>query len=140
MSINKNPTENQIALGEKLFSDPKLSENGKMACITCHLPNKGYADNLALNLDNKGKPLKRNTPTLINTVFQQSFFLDGRSNTLLDQISSVFTNDKEFNTDVHKFSDAILKDSTYAALFKNAFGKIASNNSDVIKAISQFVM
>ena len=138
-SINKNPTENQIALGEKLFSDPKLSENGKMACITCHLPNKGYADNLALNLDNKGKPLKRNTPTLINTVFQQSFFLDGRSNTLLDQISSVFTNDKEFNTDVHKFSDAILKDSTYAALFKNAFGKIASNNSDVIKAISSYV-
>lgn len=138
-SINRNPTEKQIALGKKLFSDPKLSENNQMACVTCHLPNKGYADNVSLNLDNKGKTVKRNTPTLINTAFQQSFFLDGRSNTLLDQISSVFTNDKEFNTDVHKFSEAILKDSTYTALFKDAFGKVASNNTDVIKAISSYI-
>ncbi|WP_282148223.1 cytochrome-c peroxidase [Algibacter lectus] len=138
-AINQNPTEKQITLGKKLFSDPKLSENGKMACITCHLPNKGYADNVALNLDNQGKPLLRNTPTLINTAFQQSFFLDGRSNTLLDQISSVFTNDKEFNSDVHKFSNAILKDSTYTTLFKDAFGKISSNNTDVIKAISSYI-
>ena len=138
-AINQNPTEKQITLGKKLFSDPRLSENGKMACITCHLPNKGYADNIALNLDNQGKPLLRNTPTLINTAFQQSFFLDGRSNTLLDQISSVFTNDKEFNSDVHKFSNAILKDSTYTNLFKDAFGKISSNNTDVIKAISSYI-
>ncbi|WP_158849823.1 cytochrome c peroxidase [Algibacter sp. L1A34] len=138
-TINKNPTSKQIALGKKLFSDPKLSGNGKMACVTCHLQNKGYADNVALNLDNKGKPLQRNTPTLINTAFQQSFFLDGRSNTLLDQISSVFTNDKEFNSNVHKFSNAILIDSTYTSLFKDAFGKIASNNTDVIKAISSYI-
>ncbi|MEP4781954.1 MAG: cytochrome c peroxidase [Algibacter sp.] len=138
-AINKNPTEKQITLGKKLFSDPKLSKNGQMACITCHLPNKGYADHLSLNLDNKGHILKRNTPTLINTAFQKSFFLDGRSNTLLDQISSVFTNDKEFNTHVHKFSDTILKDSTYTPLFKDAFGRIASNNIDVIKAISSYI-
>ena len=138
-AINQNPTEKQIVLGKKLFSDPKLSENGKMACITCHLPSKGYADNVALNLDNQGKPLLRNTPTLINTAFQQGFFLDGRSNTLLDQISSVFTNDKEFNSNVHKFSNSILKDSTYTTLFKDAFGKIASNNTDVIKAISSYI-
>ncbi|MDN3667081.1 cytochrome-c peroxidase [Algibacter miyuki] len=138
-AINQNPTEKQIALGKKLFTDPKLSGNGKMACITCHLPSKGYADNMALNLDNQGGNLQRNTPTLINTAFQQSFFLDGRSNTLLDQISSVFTNNKEFNTDVHTFSTAILTDSTYTPLFKSAFGKIASNNSDVIKAISSYI-
>ncbi|WP_147678796.1 cytochrome-c peroxidase [Algibacter pacificus] len=138
-AINQKPSDKQIALGKKLFSDPKLSENGKMACISCHLPNKGYADNVALNLDNQGKPLQRNTPTLINTAFQQSFFLDGRSNTLLDQISAVFTNDKEFNSNVHKFSNAILTDSTYTALFKEAFGKVSSKNTDVIKAISSYI-
>lgn len=138
-AINQKPSEKQIALGKKLFSDPKLSENGKMACISCHLPHKGYADNVALNLDNQGKPLQRNTPTLINTAFQQSFFLDGRSNTLLDQISAVFTNDKEFNSNVHKFSNAILTDSTYTALFKEAFGKVSSKNTDVIKAISSYI-
>jgi cytochrome c peroxidase len=138
-AINQNPTNKQIALGRKLFSDPKLSKNGKMACVTCHLQDKGYADNVDFNIDNQGNPLERNTPTLINTAFQQSFFLDGRSNTLLDQISAVFTNDKEFNSNVHKFSNAILKDSTYTPLFKDAFGKVSSNNTDVIKAISSYV-
>lgn len=136
---NRNATKKQIALGKKLFSDPNLSANGKMACITCHLPSKGYADNITFNLDNKNHALKRNTPTLINTAFQKSFFLDGRSNTLLDQISSVFTNNEEFNTNVHKFSENILKDSTYTPLFKDAFGKLASNNNDIIKAISSYV-
>jgi cytochrome c peroxidase len=138
-AINQNPTDKQIALGRKLFSDPKLSENGKMACVNCHLQDKGYADNVDFNLDNQGNSLQRNTPTLINTAFQQSFFLDGRSNTLIDQISAVFTNDKEFNSNVHKFSEAILKDSTYTILFKDAFGKVSSNNTDVIKAISSYI-
>ncbi|MFI1771421.1 cytochrome c peroxidase [Thalassobellus citreus] len=138
-SINKNPTEKQIKLGKKLFSDPKLSTSGKLACITCHLPSKGYTTNVALDLDNKGNHLQRNTPTLINSVFQKNFFLDGRSNNLIDQISSVFTNNKEFNTNVHKFSNAILTDSTYIKLFKDAFGKIPKKNTEVIRAISSYV-
>ncbi|AXP83051.1 Cytochrome c551 peroxidase precursor [Mariniflexile rhizosphaerae] len=138
-ATNRNPTDKQIALGEKLFSDPKLSSNGTMACITCHVPNKGYADGMKVNLDNNGKPLQRNTPTLINTAFQQSFFLDGRASSLIDQISLVFTNDKEFNTNVHEFSDIILKDSTYVDLFKDAYGRISKNNKDVIKAISSYI-
>jgi len=138
-AINRNPTDKQIALGEKLFSDPKLSTNGSMACITCHVPSKAYADGLKVNLDNHGTPLHRNTPTLINTAFQQSFFLDGRSNTLLDQISLVFVNDKEFNTNVHEFSDAILKDTSYTRLFNEAYAGIAKNNKMVIKAISSYI-
>ena len=138
-TINKNPTEKQIKLGEKLFSDPMLSANGNMACITCHIPNKGYADGLTFNFDNKGKPLKRNTPSLINTAFQQSFFLDGRSKNLLDQISLVFKNNKEFNTNVHEFSNVILKDSSYIKLFKEAYGQIPKKNNAVIKAISSYI-
>lgn len=136
---NRNPTKKQIALGEKLFFDKKLSSNGTMACATCHIPSKGYADGIITNLDNNRNPLQRNTPTLINSVFQQSFFWDGRSNTLMDQISVVFTNDKEFNTNVHKFSRDILKDSTYIKLFKDAYGRIPKKNNEVIKAISSYV-
>ncbi|MEP3838413.1 MAG: cytochrome c peroxidase [Algibacter sp.] len=138
-TTNRSPTEKQIALGQKLFLDPKLSANGNMACITCHIPSKGYADGMPLNLDNQGKPLQRNTPTLQNSAFQKSFFWDGRANSLLDQISMVFTNNKEFNTNVHEFSDAILKDSTYVKLFKDAYGSIPENNITVIKAISSYI-
>ena len=136
---NRNPTEKQISLGEKLFSDAKLSKDKKMACISCHLPAKGYADGVALNKDNKGNLLLRNTPTLINSAFQKSFFWDGRSRDLLDQISMVFNNSKEFNTEVHTFSEDILKDTTYIKLFTEAYNTVPKSNREVIKAISSYV-
>ncbi|KQC29212.1 cytochrome-c peroxidase [Flagellimonas eckloniae] len=138
-AINRNPTEKKIALGKKLFFDPKLSQNGKMACVTCHNPKKAWADGIALNLDKNGKLLQRNTPTLINSAFQQSFFWDGRSPNLLDQITSVFTNDKEFDSSVHEFSTEILADTTYIPLFKDAYGGISARNTEIIRAISSYI-
>ncbi|QLE02496.1 cytochrome-c peroxidase [Galbibacter sp. BG1] len=136
---NRNATPEQIDLGEKLFFDPNLSATGKMSCATCHSPEKAYTDGLMVNLDNEGEPLKRNTPTLINSVYQRSFFWDGRSPTIMNQISEVFSNTKEFNSNVHQFSDKILKDTTYNSMFRSAFGKIPTKNSEIIKAISSYV-
>lgn len=138
-AVNRKPTPEQIELGKKLFFDANLSANGAMACATCHQPEKAYADGLVTPLDNNGQKLQRNTPTLINSAFQQSFFWDGRSNTILDQVSSVFTNTQEFNANVHEFSSEILKDTSYGKAFKDAYGKVATDNMDVIKAISSYV-
>lgn len=138
-SINKKPTQEKISLGKKLFFDEKLSANGSMACATCHDPQKAYADGLVVNKSNNGKALLRNTPTLINTVFQQSFFTDGRSNSIIDQVSAVFTNKDEFGSNIHKFSTKVLEDPEYLTLFKEAYGGLSSRNTDVIKAISSYV-
>lgn len=135
----RNPTAEQIALGKKLFYDPNLSAGKNMSCVTCHAPEKAFADGIVANSDNTGNPLQRNTPTLINSVFQKSFFWDGRSPTLRDQISSVFSNKKEFASNVHQFSTDILQDSTYSIMFKDAFGKMSTKNTDIIKAISSYV-
>ena len=137
--INRNPSEKQIALGEKLFFDPNLSQTGKMACVTCHMPEKAYTDGIPVNTGNNGSPLQRNAPTLINVAFQKSFFWDGRAENILDQISSVFNNEQEFNTGVHEFSTDILKDTTYHVLFEEAFGRISNRNTDIIKAISSYI-
>ncbi|TYP96045.1 cytochrome c peroxidase [Tenacibaculum adriaticum] len=136
---NRNPSTKQIELGKKLFFDEKLSANNSMSCATCHQPDKAYSDGLVTSNDNTGNKLQRNTPTLINTLFQQNFFLDGRSQTLNDQISSVFNNKQEFNTNVHQFSDKILTDTTYVKLFKDAFGEVPKKNIEVIKAISSYI-
>ncbi|MDO6516948.1 cytochrome-c peroxidase [Zobellia uliginosa] len=137
--INRNPSEKQIALGKKLFLDPNLSQSGTMACVTCHMPNKAYTDGKTVSIGNNGSPLQRNAPTLINSAFQKSFFWDGRAENILDQISSVFNNEQEFNTGVHEFSTDILKDTTYHVLFEDAFGRISNRNTDIIKAISSYI-
>ncbi|MEP0211973.1 MAG: cytochrome c peroxidase [Cellulophaga sp.] len=136
---DRNPSEEKIALGKKLFFDKNLSNNQTMSCATCHLPSKGYADGLSLGNDNNKALLQRNTPTLLNSIYQKAFFWDGRANTIDDQISAVFKNDKEFNTDVHRFSGNILKDTTYSKLFKNVFGVVPNSNRETVRAISVYV-
>ncbi|TVZ53339.1 cytochrome c peroxidase [Dokdonia sp. Hel_I_53] len=138
-NTNQNQTPAQIALGKKLFNDVKLSANETMSCATCHIPEKGYADARKVSISNKGQLLKRNTPTLLNTIFQQNFFWDGRSSTIIDQVSSVFLNKDEFNSGVHQFSNKILGDPAYQDLFTEAYGGISTRNTDVIKAISSYV-
>jgi cytochrome c peroxidase len=138
-SVNKNPSDKQIALGEKLFFEKRLSANGKLACVSCHLPEKAYTDGLKSSEDKDGNPLDRNSPTLFNSVFQRKFFWDGRAENLLDQITGVFNNEKEFNTNAHQFSTEVLKDTSYQALFKEAYGQIPRTNAEIIKALSSYV-
>lgn len=138
-NMNKNATAKQIALGKKLFFEKRLSENGKLACASCHIPDAAYSDKLLTSADKSGNPLERNTPTLINSVFQRKFFWDGRAGNLMDQISLVFDNEKEFNSNVHQLSPEILTDTSYQRALKDAFSDGGKTNLEVIKAISSYV-
>lgn len=136
---DRKPSDKQIALGKKLFFDKKLSANNSVSCASCHNPEKGYADGLKTSIDNAGNKSLRNAPTLLNTVFQKSFFLDGRAQTLTDQISLVFKNKQEFNTEIHQFSDRILSDTTYTKMLIDVFGHVPTKNTEVITAISSYI-
>ena len=136
---NQNASREKISLGKKLFFDKNVSKSGTISCASCHLPEKAYTDGLVVAKDNKGNDLLRNTPTLINSIFQKSFFWDGRSETIQSQINNVFNNEKEFNSEIHELSEKIFKDSTYTESFKKVFGKMPRNNKDIVNAIAIFV-
>ncbi|HKU38754.1 MAG TPA: cytochrome-c peroxidase, partial [Polyangiales bacterium] len=38
------PNESRIALGRKLYFDPRLSKDGTVACATCHDVTRGFTD------------------------------------------------------------------------------------------------
>src|SRR5436190_11754730 len=42
-------TVEKIALGKQLFFDKRLSKTGQMSCETCHVPEKGWTDQLPLS-------------------------------------------------------------------------------------------
>ena len=72
-----------IALGQRLFFDPRLSPDGRLACASCHVPQQAFADGQARAQGRQ--PLARNTPTLWNAVHQRWYGWDGAFDSLWSQ-------------------------------------------------------
>ena len=64
-----------IALGQRLFFEPRLSTSGAMSCATCHIPERGWTDGRKQALGRA--PLDRNTPTVLNVGLLRWFSWDG---------------------------------------------------------------
>jgi cytochrome c peroxidase len=61
------PVENQalLELGRLLFWDPRASASGRTACVSCHLPQLGWAVNDPRSRNDSGKLTSRKSPTLL---------------------------------------------------------------------------
>lgn len=121
-----NPTT--ASLGRLLFYEPLLSLNHERSCASCHNPEKAFTDGKEKSeaFDHLGT-VKRNSPTVINSVFADRYFHDLRARNLTDQMEHVITNSKEFNTDWDKIVQTLTLSSEYQELFANAFNTDKSN-------------
>ena len=79
------PTAAAIALGEKLFNDKRLSRDDSVACATCHDPKLGFVDGKTVSVGIGQQKGQRNSPTVLNALFNAAQFWDGRAGTLEDQ-------------------------------------------------------
>ena len=83
---NNRMSPRKVALGRALFFDKRLSIDGTVSCASCHDPAFAFTDSKVLATGLEGKPGTRNTPTILNSVFSESLFWDGRSSSLEDQV------------------------------------------------------
>jgi len=139
---NNETTKKKAALGKLLFYDPILSSDNKMACVSCHSPEKAFTDGLALSKSNTGEPLKRNSITLNYTVYATGFFYDLRTKRLEDQFEHVVVSSDEFNSSYKQIVTKLSKNPAYVEKFKAAFPNqkeaIRFNNIDY--ALAAYVM
>src|SRR5438874_494569 len=72
-----------IALGERLFFEPRLSGTGSVLCATCHAPFRAFQDERvrAFGLEE----VERNTPSLINVGQYRWYGWDGAHDSLWSQ-------------------------------------------------------
>lgn len=119
---NTSHNQDQIELGKTLFFDPILSKDNNFSCATCHNPSKAFTDGIdksySSNLKDK---VKRNSPTLINSCYQNNFFTDLRSSDMNDQIMNVILSKDEFNTTPDELVLKLRKSEGYQTLFKKAY-------------------
>lgn len=129
-------------LGKLLFYDPILSKNNKMACASCHAPEKAFTDGRKTSISNKGTPVKRNAMTLNYTVYASGFFYDLRTKRLEDQFEHVVFNEDEFNNNYQNIIVKLKESKHYQSLFTKAFpnqkNTISSNTIDY--ALTAYVM
>jgi cytochrome c peroxidase len=119
------PTAEQVALGRKLFFDSRLSFNGTMSCGLCHIPEQGFTTHeLARPIGVEGRSLRRNAPTLLNVVFLQSLFHDGRETALETQALGPLLDRREMANPSPGWLIRKLEElDDYPVRFRAAFGR-----------------
>lgn len=126
-------------LGKRLFFDPRLSGDGAISCASCHVPEKGFADGLALSKAYPGSNGFRNTPTLINAAHKDAWFHDGRIGTDLDDVTrEVITETYLMNMDMRLMQERLKQDPVYVEMFERA-GLGEPSNGGARKAIPEFL-
>ncbi|HKP58745.1 MAG TPA: cytochrome c peroxidase, partial [Polyangiales bacterium] len=132
------PNESRIALGRKLYFDPRLSKDGTVACATCHDVTRGFTDrrNTAEGINDQIG--QRNSPTTLNAAFFASQFWDGRAGTLEDQALLPIVNPIEMGQpNAAAVVAAIANDVEYQKAFQAAYARPV-NYEDVGRAIAAF--
>ena len=128
-----------IALGEKLFFEPRLSYNGSVLCATCHVPFREFQDARARGVGLA--EVDRNTPSVRNTVFNRWFGWDGANDSLWSQSIRPLLDEREMNASPAHVASALRKifPQDYAA----AFGRpVPANDAEALvdagKALAAF--
>ena len=113
----------QIDLGRYLFFDPLLSANRQLSCASCHHPDAGFSDGLALGEGVNGHKMTRSSPSLWNVGFLKSLFWDGRAGSLEEQMLGPLYDAKEMGNNRAALLADLNGSENYQALFRQAFPK-----------------
>lgn len=134
-------TAEKTALGKLLFNDNSISRSNQMSCATCHIAEKAFTDGKKFSTRNiHENSFNRNSPTLLYSSFQKSFFYDMRSQDLENQIESVMKNPDEFNLSPNEIKDKVSSNKNVVTLFKKAFpGKKEITTYEIRNAIASYV-
>jgi cytochrome c peroxidase len=130
--VASNVPEARIELGNLLFYDPVLSVDGETACGTCHSEFWGMSDALPLSVGHgAGLPsgprregpnvTRRNSLALINLAFRETFFWDGRTDSLEEQAIMPLLEESELNLDPDLAIELLAAIPEYIDRFAAAF-------------------
>ncbi|MBI4490934.1 MAG: c-type cytochrome [Deltaproteobacteria bacterium] len=130
---DNNPlTPEKISLGKQFFWDKRWSKSGTVACVSCHPPDKGWADGRQFSINFAGKPTPRHAPVIVNRLFSDVQLWHGLRKSLEDQALN----------DANTSPDAVVQNLNqipeYREKFRMVFGTEITADG-VAKAIASYV-
>ncbi len=145
LPVDNPMTVEGVELGRRLFEEPLLSINNKQSCRSCHQPEAAFADPRRLSLGAEGQIGSRNAMPLLNLAWKKTFFWDGRSSSLRDQVLQPIQDPLEMHETLanvekkltHAPSQAGLN---YSNLFARAFGTPVITADRIARGLEQFLL
>jgi len=132
-------TPAKVSLGQALYFDKRLSADGTVSCATCHDPANAFTDHNTLATGVSSRVGTRNAPTILNAMFSDQLFWDGRMGSLEEQAKQPLTNPFEMgmgdNEAVVARVNAIPE---YRESFQNVFRRDGINIDTIVKAIAAY--
>jgi cytochrome c peroxidase len=115
-------TAEKIALGKKLFSEKKLSNDNTIACISCHSPSHAFSDTVQFSVGVDNLIGERNSQPIFNVGYHPGFFRDGGALTLEMQVVAPIENPVEMNANIAEICLKLDQDPEYHQLAMDVFG------------------
>jgi cytochrome c peroxidase len=113
--------ERKVALGQRLFQDPRLSHDNTIFCGSCHRLDLGGTDRRPRSIGIGGATGDVNAPTVFNSGFNFRQFWDGRAATLEDQVDGPVNNPKEMGSNWPEVISKLSQDPAYVAAFRELY-------------------
>ncbi len=129
-----------VALGRRLFFDPRLSGTGSVSCAHCHDPARAFTDGRP-RAQGIG-PLDRNTPTLLDLAGQRWFGWDGGTDSLWAANVRPILAPSEMGGSANGVAGLIEADTKLRAQYRAVFGPTDSDAellADTGKALAAYV-
>jgi len=111
----------KVELGRWLFFEPRLSASHIISCNTCHSVGTGGADNIPVSIGHGWQKGPRNSPTVLNAVFNAAQFWDGRAADLAEQAKGPIQASVEMNATPEHVEVTLRSIPEYVELFAKAF-------------------
>ena len=124
-------------LGERLFSDPRLSRDNSRSCLTCHDIQLNGATGKAHVTALNGTPLRYQPLTVFNAALSFRLSWEGRYRTLEEQAMASLVNPSIMGSNVNDVVNKLKLDRGIVSQFEDAFGHGPDSNS-LVAAIATF--
>jgi cytochrome c peroxidase len=127
----------KVALGERLFGDPRLSRDNARTCLSCHDLGTNGASRSVRDTALDGSLLSLNTTTVFNSTLSFRFGWEGEFRTLEEQAAATLQNPRIMGTGMDEVVGKLSHDPVLVHQFEVAYGH-GPDSPSVLNAIATF--
>ena len=126
----------QVALGDRLFHDPRLSHDNTVSCNSCHdMSTNGAQASLLKSRTDAGPEL--NTPTVFNAALNYRLNWEGNVRTLEDQADQTLQKPQTMASSLDEVLKKLRVDQGLSKQFREAYGR-EMDGPGILHAISTY--